>query len=140
MDYFRGPGDYILFLNIFLWAIALPLLISRHSLDELLRSISPGSIRPRHGTRRAVVFVNWWLNRNILMLRPTCLKRSLLLYRFLVREGLNVEIHCGIRKTGNGTDGHSWLTLNGKPFLQDSLTAGQFKETFVFGAERKRGG
>ena len=76
----------------------------------------------------------------MLMLRPTCLKRSLLLYRFLIMEGLKIEIHCGIRKTENGNDGHSWLTLDGAPFLGDAMGAGQYNETFVFPVERKAGG
>ena len=131
-DYFRSPGDVALYFRVFGWAVFLPFLLRRHGMEELLGLMSSRRVRPAHRARRVVVFVNWWLNRNILMLRPTCLKRSLLLYRFLSREGLPVRIHYGIRKTPNGPDGHSWLTLDSKPFLEDSLTADLYRETFVF--------
>ena len=136
-DYFRTPSDVLLYLSILSWAVLLPLLIRRHGMKELLEFMSPRRIRARRRTRRIVVFVNWWLNRNILMFRPTCLNRSLLLYRFLTMEGLPVRIHYGIRKAENGPDGHSWLTLNSKPFLQDGMTADLYRETFVFPGENK---
>ena len=129
----------MLFFNILIWAIILPPLLSLLPLDELLKRLTPARVVRRHRTRRVVVFTNWWLNRNMLMLRPTCLNRSLLLYRFLTRDGLDVRIHYGLRKTENGMEGHSWLSLGGKPLLNDGLTATDYEETFVFPVEVKAG-
>ena len=131
-DYFRAPEDYITFVSVLYWAVRLEFFIRRRGLMDLIKLLTPRRTRRGHRARRIVVFVNWWLNRNIFMLRPTCLRRSLLLYRFLTREGLPVRIHYGIKKTSDRSEGHSWLTLDDRPFLQDGLIAESYKETLVF--------
>lgn len=134
-DYFRSPWDVYLFWSVLVWAAWISWMLKRHGLEELLIKISPGRVNGSGRTRRLVIYVNWWLNRQILFLEPTCLKRSLLLYRFLAREGLNVKIHYGVRAADKGLDGHSWLTLDGKQFLMDGMTAHAYKQTFLFPAE-----
>lgn len=133
-DYFRSPSDVLLFWEVFYLALTLPSKIKQYSLDELLEKITPSKRRvsPAYRTRRIVVFVNWWLGRNFWEFRPTCLKRSLLLFRLLRREGIPVKIHYGIAKNGGKVEGHSWLTLGNEPFLEDGLTADKYKETFVY--------
>jgi hypothetical protein len=37
-----------------------------------------------------------------------------------------VKINFGIRKTDNDIEGHGWLTLNGKPYLEKSDTFNTF--------------
>lgn len=124
----------LLFFEVFYLALILPKKLKQDSLDELLERITPSKIKTSQAyrTRRIVVFVNWWLNRNIWELRPTCLKRSLLLFHFLRKEGIPVKIHYGIAKNGGKVEGHSWLTLEGRPFLEDGLTAEKYRETFVY--------
>lgn len=49
------------------------------------------------------------------LIRNNCLKKSLLLYYFLVRTGVTgVRIHIGVNKENGAVAGHSWLTLDGK--------------------------
>ena len=64
--------------------------------------------------------------------RKPCLYRSLLLYKFLRENGLPVRIHFGVIKTGEGLIGHSWLTLDGKPFLESGDPGERFVVTFSF--------
>ncbi len=45
----------------------------------------------------------------------TCLRRSLVLYRHLVRLGLDPELWVGVRKDGSELAGHAWVLLEGKP-------------------------
>ena len=45
----------------------------------------------------------------------TCLRRSLVLYRHLVRLGLDPVLWVGVRKSGRDLAGHAWVTLDGRP-------------------------
>ncbi len=45
----------------------------------------------------------------------TCLRRSLVLYRHLVRMGEDPELWVGVRKEGRDLAGHAWIRLQGKP-------------------------
>ncbi len=45
----------------------------------------------------------------------TCLRRSLVLYRHLVRLGKDPELWVGVRKDGGDLAGHAWVVLEGKP-------------------------
>ncbi len=107
-----------------------------YGLEEMIRKITPLNTRGSYDTRKLSVFVNWWLFRDVAMFRPTCLKRSLILYRFLRESACPVRIHYGVKKkpTG-GHEGHSWLSLDGKPIPPDGDEAGEFRETFSFPRE-----
>jgi hypothetical protein len=51
-----------------------------------------------------------------------CLRRSLVRYHFLRREGLPVVLQFGAKFVGGKPDrevtGHAWLTLGGNPYLE----------------------
>lgn len=51
-----------------------------------------------------------------------CLRRSLVRYHFLRREGLPVVLQFGAKFVAGAPDrevtGHAWLTLNGKPYYE----------------------
>ena len=50
--------------------------------------------------------------------KGNCLPRSLALYYFATRCGLPVCLTCGVRRTRNTLEGHAWLTLLERPFLE----------------------
>jgi hypothetical protein len=58
------------------------------------------------------------LRSRILPLRRTCLRRCLLLSHLLRRSGLEVFVAFGVDPLEAGWEGHSWLTLQGRPFLE----------------------
>jgi Transglutaminase-like superfamily len=41
--------------------------------------------------------------------RPTCLEESLALWWLLGRRGIPVELHIGVRKTGEKFEAHAWV-------------------------------
>ncbi len=53
-----------------------------------------------------------------------CLRRSLIRYHFLRREGVPVVLHFGARFKDGRADrevtGHAWLTLDGKPYFEEN--------------------
>lgn len=65
-----------------------------------------------------VRYADFLIRRNIPVLEGACLKRSLILYRFLRKEGLSVVINIGVAKENGNLVGHSWLTLNGRPYFE----------------------
>jgi len=134
--YFTSVGDVWLFFRVAGWILILPVMLRRYDLGEMIRRITPRGATARYDTHKLTVFVNWWLNRNVAMFEPTCFRRSLVLYRFMCESGEPVRIHYGIKnKSEGGNEGHSWLSIDGKPFGLDGESAGDYRETFSFPPE-----
>ncbi len=51
--------------------------------------------------------------------KPNCLKRSMVLWWMLRRDGIGGELHIGARKNGLHFEAHAWVELDGK-VLNDS--------------------
>ena len=48
----------------------------------------------------------------------SCLRRSLVLFRALTTMGYPATIHFGVRKKGDAFEGHSWVSLHGRPLAE----------------------
>jgi hypothetical protein len=63
-----------------------------------------------------------WLCRLPLFRAPlfprACLRQSLALYYALSRRGYAVTIHFGVRKDEDVLQGHSWVTVQGRPVAE----------------------
>jgi Transglutaminase-like superfamily len=127
-----------------LFVCSLPLRLRRQTLPRLLeRLASPGrptiagrGIEPR---RAAQIVQRVCL---LGVFRPpvfpkTCLRQSLALFASLSRMGHPVEIHFGIRREGEGLDGHSWISLDGRP-LGERDPASDFRTIYTFAAASGR--
>jgi hypothetical protein len=108
-----------------LWLCELPVLIRVVSLPVLLRRISA------HAS--AAVTDNAWHPDDVAnvagrvcglpMFRTrafprSCLRRSLVLFRALTTMGYPATIHFGVRKQGDAFEGHSWVSLHGRPLAE----------------------
>lgn len=78
---------------------------------------------------------------NLWIYRPNCLKRSLVLYRVLRDEGVDVQLCIGARLgdrdedelTGGRLEGHAWLVKDGRNFLEkNEETANSYRVTYSF--------
>jgi hypothetical protein len=76
------------------------------------RPVDPGTLE------RTARFTDALLARLAFPLPGKCLPRSLVLYAFARRARLPVHFHCGVRRAGSRLEGHAWLTLDGRPFLE----------------------
>ena len=65
-------------------------------------------------------------------LKNPCLIRSAGLYRLLGRYNMDMRIHFGVRKDGDVLAGHSWITLDGKPFFENQDTCGAFSAVYSY--------
>lgn len=64
------------------------------------------------------------LRRDVLVFRPTCWKRAIVLQRFLALRGIESRVNFGLRKQADGRlQGHAWLERDGRPLLEHDLGA-----------------
>ena len=146
-DNFHSFKDIWLFICILFWATISPLIIKFLSLPRAMQIITPletnrYSVSNKKSTKEKIIkYTEYILNLNFWILKATCLNRSLLLYRFLNKIGLNVQICFGVKynKTmiskdcNRNIDGHAWLLLNGEMFLERKIEmAKEYKVTYCF--------
>jgi hypothetical protein len=114
------------------------LLLPWLKLPRLLRWLSPRRISPATypGTwdtlEATVRRTNALVRRFPVNSRGNCLSRSLVLYYFVTRYGFPVQVHCGVRRVGENLEGHMWLSLQGKPFLERGNPFQKYAITFSF--------
>jgi len=72
------------------------------------------------------------LERRVALLRPSCMLRSLVLFRFLREAGIPVCVHFGVAREDAGLRGHSWLTLDGAPFAEPTDPSPRFQIVYSF--------
>lgn len=92
---------------------------------------------PLSGTRaeralRIVRLTDLCLQRRVALLRPSCMLRSLVLFRFLREAGLPVRVHFGVAREEGSLKGHSWLTLDGLPFAEAGDPSTRFQIAYSF--------
>ncbi len=124
----RNPRDLLLLLRIAALASLLPFLQRWMTFPTLLRVLKPWKLvapPERQQIDKIVHFANFVLGKGFSGKR-TCLKESLLLYHFLKRAGVDVEMNIGIRKA-KGLMGHSWLTYQGSSYLDHEESAKDFQ-------------
>ncbi len=56
-----------------------------------------------------------------------CMKRTLILYRYARRFGLDPKVIFGVAKDGAGLKGHAWLEIEGKPYKENVGAVDGFK-------------
>lgn len=117
--------EALLFMRLLGWSLVLPLLKRVLPLPALVRLMRGAclSVEPDDaaGERLAV------LVRRVLRLRggdPNCLERSLLLFRYLERTGLEPHLVVGFKlDTDRSPVGHAWIVVDGKPFHDEDASA-----------------
>lgn len=81
---------------------------------------------------RVVRLTDLVLKRRVAFLRPSCMLRSLVLFRFLREAGVPVRLHFGAAREGDGLKGHSWLTLDGALFAEVTDPTPRFLTVYSF--------
>lgn len=115
--------------------ISIRLLLRALDLTTLLRWLSPS----RHCVRinadmldKIARYTDGVLWRLSVSARGNCLPRSLALYYFATRCGFPVCLCCGVRRMRNTLEGHAWLTLLKRPFLERGNPESYYTVTFSF--------
>lgn len=130
---FHSFDQVLLFLKIFCMTPILHFLMRFLTLPRLMKVITPPKKKQlynNHDREQAkdtiVKFTDYLLSRNILLYKRTCLRRSLVLFYFLRRIGIDVHICFGVRNRKDVIDtdskqkleGHAWLMYDGDIFLE----------------------
>lgn len=105
------------------------------SLPQLLRwlTCNPVAGEPVQETMEDVVYyVDRWLALFPYNPKGNCFPRALTLYRFARRCGLAVQFRCGVMKLNQRLEGHAWLMLDGRDFMEPSRYWQFFTVTVAF--------
>ena len=144
---FSSPNDIWLFMRIFSLITLLPVLVKYQSIPTLLKKLTPvnkksgGSQEFGPSLEKIVKYTDYILGKDWLVYKKNCLKRSLTLYHFLRKNGIEVHICMGVKKENSscGLDsktslqGHAWLTYKGDIFLEKHpLSEDDYKQTYCF--------
>ena len=123
-------ADYLLISRIFVWNIAVNVMLRFWNINRLLQFLKPTKNMKIPYTKqeiyRLVSYVDFVLNLNNILLKKTCLKRSLVLYRFLRFYNCAVDFKIGVQNNQSNSLGHSWLTLNDKVFADSEIKVKDF--------------
>lgn len=118
----RSPRDVALFVRVFVFAAAVPLLM-RLPLHRVERIVEPGDVAmPSDPVRQAKVvrYTELAMDLGRPLVRRKCLTRGLTRYFFLRRMGVDVALAFGINHTEAKTTAHCWLVKDGSPYLEPS--------------------
>lgn len=143
----RSCSDGWLLVRIIAWASVLPLLVRGWPLPRLMRLLTPRRTSKRlcgnadQYAEKVARYTDFVLGRGIGVYRRNCLKRSLILYRFLCRRGIEVRLCLGVSKTRRSPDlnsanalrGHAWLVRQGRVYQEHpSVDTGTYTVTCSF--------
>ena len=128
---FRSFKELLLFTQIFFMIILLPVVLRVFSIPRLMSMLTPRDLKvyqhpgPEKLRAKTVKFTDYILSRNSLTSENTCLKRTLVLYHFLRKMGMDVQVCFGVKyntlsdsKTQKRLEGHAWLLYHGDIFLE----------------------
>lgn len=122
------------------WRIALPALKRLLPLPRLVRLMARGGRRDGPGATRVepITAAARRLFRPRIPGADNCLERSLLVYRYLLRDGARPELVCGVERNGDGIAGHAWVQLDGRPVSDSPEAVGRFAPIVRFGPDGER--
>jgi hypothetical protein len=138
---FNKICDCFLWGRIFGLICLLPFLLRLIKIHPLLRLLTPRCNNSRADLRQKAKIIKWTdaiLGWNFFIFRTSCMKRSLVLYHFLNRAGLPLQINFGVRKSVQGVqqwpvlDGHGWLSLKGRSYSEKGDPQEVFKLIYSF--------
>ena len=110
-----SPANLFLLARLLAWAAALPILKRTRSVTRLVALMTPAeSQRSNARIERNAITLSRWIYRAPFV-PDNCLERSLLAYRYLVRDSREHRLYLGIRADEGGYPGHAWLTVDGVP-------------------------
>jgi hypothetical protein len=81
---------------------------------------------------RIIRLTDLLLERRVALLRPSCMLRSLVLFRFLREAGIPVQVNFGVARDGDALKGHSWLTLDGVPYAEPADPTSRFRIVYRY--------
>ena len=124
-----------LFTQIFLLITVLPFLLKCLSIPRVMKMLAPRRLKAyqhldmEKSKDKIVKFTDYILRHNFWTNKNSCLRRSLVLYHFLRKLGINVFVCFGVRynerlfdrEAKKKLEGHAWLLYHGDIFLEKNV-------------------
>ena len=147
MSNFKSFEEIWLFGQIIFLVTTLPVVLRLLSLPKFMKLFTPRNLKvydsfDTEGLKYKVVkFTDYVLGRKYLICKNTCLRRSLVLYHFLRKFGIDVNICFGVRyndklpagEAGKKLEGHAWLLYKEEVFLEKNVEETKtYKTTYCF--------
>ena len=143
---FRSFEEFLLFIQIFSMIILLPVMLRLFSIPRLMSMLTPRDLKVYQNLElenlrdKTVKFTDDILSRNSLASENTCLKRTLVLYHFLRKMGMDVHVCFGVKydtlsdsEAQKKLEGHAWLLYHGDIFLERNTEVTKtYKQTYCF--------
>lgn len=107
------------------------------SVQQVLHWLSRETPSQRYAQRAiedAAYYVDRWLAVFPYNQKGNCFPRALTLFFFCCRAGVPVQFKCGVMKLDHRLEGHAWLMLDGREFLEPSSHWQSFTVTVTFPA------
>lgn len=125
--------DSLLAAQIIAWLVPVLILQNRVPLPRLVKFFEArggGSPRPER-LMRARRLTDGLLHH--LFNGAFCMKRSLILFHFMTKWGVDGRIRFGVARNeaGSGLKGHAWLEVDGEPWGEDKDVSG-FKVMYSY--------
>jgi len=111
------------------WVLTLPALVTVYGAKML------PTILPPLDPDRLLFLIRGLLQRHIGLIRPNCMKQSLVLFHFLRQWGYPVTLYFGVAKQGGTLAGHCWVELAGRPFGERDDPRRAFAIAYAFPQE-----
>ncbi|MDD9933399.1 MAG: lasso peptide biosynthesis B2 protein [Myxococcales bacterium] len=112
---------------------ALPVLLRALPLDRVLDTLTPppAEREPDPRALRAIEDATDMVTRRFRPTRTACLKRALMRYRMLRREGYDASFVIGVRSGGeDGFEAHAWVTIDDAPLMEREPI--NYRPTFIW--------
>lgn len=110
----RTAWEWAVLVRVIVILAAIRRMLPRVPLPELMERLTPRRTRAQRRTFDAGVrYADALLARYPIGARGDCLPRSLVIYHLARRAGMPARLHCGVRLTDPGIDGHAWCTSRG---------------------------
>ena len=132
------PRNGIAVIELLILLVLISFKINRHSLPALLRILDREGEKNGHlGTEdRGMAQLYWemlsFLLAQCMKVKRPCLFRSLVLFSYYRRKGIDIHVAYGIRKDRGHLDGHSWLVFEESPFLEKTDPIESFAVLYVY--------
>jgi hypothetical protein len=131
----ESPAGFWLFMRVGVWIAVVTLLLRLVSMPRLMKILMPRKISQKKWPRSKIVnFASFWLGRERAFFQRSCLKRSLVLFRYLNMQSEPARFIIGVRKNQGELAGHSWIMIEGKPLFDDEDM--NYKVIFSFPEDR----
>jgi len=133
----KKPNQFVFILRAMFVTAWLVFLLSFKKLPQLLAYIESKKKNvcvTNVDIEQMIALLNRIAQWKFFLIRKNCLKKNLLFYYYLVQYGVSpMQINIGINKNNNNLDGHCWLTVQDRVFMDTEQAVSKYTIIYFSG-------